>query len=353
MMTTTKWTMVASLIAGLAACGSDQQHQSQAPQLVQTITLDTPQHLLERRFNGQVAVAELTRMAFRIEGKMVSLAVLPGQEVQQGQILARLDDTIQRQQLEDATAQQQLLQKQWERASKLLGKGLMAQSDFDEIDANLRLARVSADSAKAQLSYTELRAPFNGIVDTLEQQAHETTAPGETVLTLYRSDRIDVEIQLPDTLLSHAISFSPTMSYQPKVTLKGQAEAIPMRYLEHSLRLDPQTGAYVAKLALDHPQWQVLPGEAAEVSIDLKAAGLPVTSGYRLPLTALQATDAANRFQIWRVRGETAEPTTVEVAQMSQEGALVMGALAGGDRIITSGLAKLRPNKAVTVVNKD
>ncbi|WP_028108198.1 efflux RND transporter periplasmic adaptor subunit [Ferrimonas futtsuensis] len=353
MKTLKRLALTSVLLALMSGCSQDTTIEPAAAQRVEAQLLTAPEQVSERLFNGQVSVAEMTRMAFRIEGKLESLNVLPGQQVKKGQILARLDDDIPQQQWQDAKAQKELLQRQWQRSSVLLDKGLVAQAEFDELTAQLRLARVNLKSAEARLTYTELRAPFDGVVDALDKQAYETASPGETVMTLYRSDRTDVEMDIPDTLLSHAVNFIPNANYRPRVTVLGKEGALEMTYLEHSLKLDEQRGSYIARLAAFGTDLGLLPGQAVEVHLDLRQAGLPSTSGYRLPITALQSRGDQPGFQVWILQGETVQPVPVEVVQMGQEGALVVGRISSGDRVITTGLSRLRPNKRVVVVEKD
>lgn len=338
--------LVATAALMLSGCADEQVQVTETVQTVAALQLQAPEKLQVRRVNGQAAVADLTRVAFRVNGTIAGLQVLPGQKVQEGQLLARLEDDILRQKLQDAKAQYELIQKQWQRAEKVLSQGLLAQADFDELNANLRLAKVQLKAAQTNLSYAQLRAPFDGVVDTLSKQAFETTAVGETVLTIYRQDRIDVEIQVPDTMMSHTSGYNPNQDYHPLVTWQDNEQGVPAQYLEHSLSLMPETGSYIAKMSLPSEHVNLLPGQAVQLEIDLKQAGLPASSGFRVPLTALQAGDG-EQFTLWHIVGDQVAPVSVSVIRMSQDGALVMGPLKAGERVVTSGLSRLRDGQRV------
>ncbi|WP_298445384.1 efflux RND transporter periplasmic adaptor subunit [uncultured Ferrimonas sp.] len=343
-------TLIASAL--LSGCSKPEAEAVIALQPVSTLTLAAPQQLNERVFTGQVAVAELTPLAFRINGKLADVSVLPGQQVTQGQPLARLDDASIRQQWHDANAQHQLLQRNLQRSAPMLQQQLLAQSEFDELSAQARLAKITLDMAAAQLKYSVLRAPFSGVINQVDKEQFETVAAGESVLTIYRNDRIDVEVQLPDTLLLGATALLRDRSYQPLVQSDAHPHPLPMSFLEQSLQLDPNSGAFSARLTADAAT-ALLPGEAVKVRVDMAAAGLPQVKGFHVPLTAIEANGSDGGFRVWRLEQQQVQPLTIAIERIDQHGALISGALAQGQQLISSGLSQLRPNQHVEVVSKE
>lgn len=343
--------IIALVLVGLCltACSKEPNQVTQRLQSVNTLTLDKSSQLNNRYFTGQVVLADLTPMGFRIEGKITKINVRPGQRVQAGEVVALLDDSSSRQQWQDANAQHQLLLRNLKRSKPLLAKGLMAQSEYDELDANVRLAKVNLGIAAARLSYTKLIAPFDGAIERLNKEPHETAAAGETVVTIYRTNRTDVEIQIPDTLLLQAAGLDREANYQPQVNGEHQTDAISMAYLEHSLQMDPSVGAFIVRLTTDKPN-KLIPGEAVQIRMNMDRAGLPEVEGFQVPLSAIQASASGEAFQVWRVHQGLVNPVPVEIVQMSQQGALISGPLAQGDQLITTGLSQLRPNQQVAVI---
>ncbi|QIZ76341.1 efflux RND transporter periplasmic adaptor subunit [Ferrimonas lipolytica] len=345
---------VTAIVAALtlSGCGRAPDETALPIAAVNVVTVAQSQQKTERYFTGQVVVAELTNLSFRIEGKLEQLDLVQGQKVRKGQLLAQLDDTSARQNWYDANAQHQLLQRNYSRSEQLLKKGLLAQSEFDELSANLRLASVNLGIAAAQLSYTELRAPFAGVIDQINKENYETAAAGESVISIYRDDRTDVELQISDTLLMGTGGLTRNEDYQPMVESDSHPEPLAMNYLEHSLQIDSSTGAFHARISTDKPT-KLLPGEAVRIRINLADAGLPVINGYLVPLSAVQPQSDNHGFQVWRVEDGVVAPVPVTVENIGQQGALISGPITPGEQLVTTRLSQLRPQQQVEVVSQE
>jgi RND family efflux transporter MFP subunit len=303
----------------------------------------------ERTFHGRVAPADLTRVAFRIPGKISKLSVQAGQKVEQGQVVAAIEDSIQQQVLVDARAQHELSRRQLERARKLFDIDALTPAQKDELDAAYRLAQANLDLAQAQLSYTVIRAPFKGIVADVNKELFEAVAPGETVVSVYRDDRVDVLVDLPDDLPARFHRAPNRRAYQPDVMFAGNPQTYTMQFLKGSGARDPKTQAFQLWYTMPANGGQFPPGLPVTVKADLAKAGFASDAGIIVPVTALDATSEPGLFRVWRYAAGTIEPLAVNVERVSREGALVTGGLAAGDLVATSGLYRLSPGLAVDV----
>ncbi len=330
----------------LVACGQDVV--SPAPELtVEVWEVGSPVDAAQQQYLGKVVPADLTRLAFRIAGDITDLPVQAGQDVVAGQVIAQLDDSIQQQVLADAGAQYELSRKQLERADKLVRRGSLTPAQRDELQAGFRLAAANLELAKASLSYTVVRAPFDGSIAEVEKELFESVTPGETVATLFRSNRTDVRVELPDSFPAQIHRARSPAAFRPRAVFSGSSEVYPLRYLKSSMARDPQSQAFQVWLTLEDSQISFPPGLPVTVSVDLKRAGFRVESGPVVPLTALEAGAAPGTFRVWRFRDGIVEPVAVGVGRLTRQGVLITGGLAAGDQVITSGLSRLSPGQAV------
>ncbi|MBY5991860.1 efflux RND transporter periplasmic adaptor subunit [Ferrimonas balearica] len=334
----------------MSGCTPQQPPVEAPPMAVEVITVGNSETGQERTFNGQVVAADLTQLAFRIDGKLDQLNVRPGQSVSQGQLLATLVDRTQRQALTDAQAQFTLMDRQFQRASALLAQGSVSQAELDELSANRRLAQANLKAAQAQLRYTQLHAPFDGVIAEVPKERFETLSPGEPVATLYRSDRVDVQIAVPDLLLSQIDPQAQSIGYRPLAQFDGEPSRHTMGYLEHTLELDPQSRAFQLWLSMPSQARPLRPGQPVTVNVDLEAAGLSLPQGHRVPLTALEAAQQPGQFRVWKVSENRVTPVAVRVGAITQQGALVDSGLSIGDTLAVSGLARLSPEMTVNPV---
>lgn len=136
--------------------------------------------------------------------------------VQQGSLLVRLRDSEQRSQLSKAEAGQaearaglKRSQDSHQRIQELHAKKQVSQAEMDEATANLEAAkaRVSAadaslEQAKEQLAYTQVKAPYSGILTQRHVELGEVAQPGKPLMTGVSLDRLRTLVDVPQSLVA-------------------------------------------------------------------------------------------------------------------------------------------------------
>ncbi|MBI4429087.1 MAG: efflux RND transporter periplasmic adaptor subunit, partial [Ignavibacteriales bacterium] len=124
--------------------------------------------------SGYVVAQRKAAVASKTTGRMVYLGVVEGDRVTKDQVLARLEDSDIRAQLDQARANLKLNQadlkdaeRSLNRQKELLGRGLTSQAEFDAAEARfnrvlagIEVAKAAVASAEVALEYTLVRAPF-------------------------------------------------------------------------------------------------------------------------------------------------------------------------------------------------
>jgi RND family efflux transporter MFP subunit len=330
----------------LAAC--EQDRVSPQPRLTVEI-YEVGQAIVkrERTFHGRVVPADLTRVSFRIPGKIDHLAVQAGQRVVQGQILAQIEDSIQSQVLAHARARHQLSRRQLERAENLHKRDALTSAQRDQLQASFRLAEANLKLAEAGLSYTLVKAPFDGTVAEVNKELYEAVTTGETVATVYRNDRTDVLINIPDILSAKSHQARNIEALEVSAVFSGSPDGYTMRYLKGSTARSPKTQAFQFWITMPTPSIPFPPGLPVTITTDLQAAGFSTETGLIVPLTALEPAAQEDAFRVWRYADGIVNPQSVEVGRITQRGALIIGGLQEGDLIVTSGLSRLSAGRTV------
>lgn len=336
----------------LAAC--EQPSPAPEPRLtVELYEVGQPVVGRERIFHGVVVPADLTRVSFRSAGKIAVLDVEAGQRVSAGQPLAQIEDSIQRQVLADSRAQYELSRRQLARAEKLHKRGALTAAQRDELQAGFRLAEARFKLAEAALSYTVVEAPFDGTVADVEKELYEAVAAGETVVTVYRNDRTDVLVNIPDNLPARVHQARDIYSLQVRATFSGDPRVYTMHYLKGSTARHPKTQAFQFWVTMPTRDALFPPGLPVTITLDLQEAGFSTETGLLVPLTALQAGSQQDIFRVWRYAQGVVKPIAVQVSHVTQDGALIKGGLQPGDRIAVSGLSRLVAGQSVDIQLQD
>ena len=160
---------------------------------VKLLTLDEMGNRSLTRYPGVVEASERTDLAFRIGGELKELNVQAGQAVTSGERIALLDDRDARNALSNAQSSYDLALATYRRMQISLEKGAISRAAFDEARAAFLSAQAQFDLAKDQLGYTELKAPFDGVIASVPVDNFQVVAPpadhrGAAAARQYRRD---------------------------------------------------------------------------------------------------------------------------------------------------------------------
>ncbi len=156
------------------------------------------------------------RVGSRVSGVVNRLRANIGDYVEQGDIIAEIDDEelqARHEQnlaaLEKAQTDYEYARLNYERQKSLLEKNFVSQQGADLAEnavksaaAQLRQAKANVESSKIQLSYTKIRAPLSGIVASVSTQEGETVAASfasPTFVNLIDLERLEVHTYVDET----------------------------------------------------------------------------------------------------------------------------------------------------------
>jgi RND family efflux transporter MFP subunit len=303
-----------------------------------------------RQFPAIVEPTENARLTFRVSGKLTQFSIRPGQEVQKGDVLARLDPTDFKLRVEQAQAKYQLSKAQFDRAASLIGQNLVSQAMYDETKAQLQVADADLKTAQANLSYTELVAPFSGTVSRSLVENHENVAAQQAILELQLTGMVDVVIQVPEdviALVRKDVSYQPQVIFDSYPSLSYQADL-----KEWDTRADSATNSFKVVFSMVAPkEFNVLSGMTANVVADMSKLMRAQASLVVVPATAVfaandQPVDAAERF-VWVFSEGKVNRRAVTVGRLTEQGIEVLSGLAAGDQVVTAGVQQLTENLQV------
>jgi membrane fusion protein, multidrug efflux system len=341
-----------------AGCGSDDV----AVEAPQTVLVGHPGDGAQspvNAFAGEIRARQESVLSFRVGGSLVRRDVDVGARVKRGQLLAELDPGDLQLQAQAAQAQLSAAQGELARAAadraryvKLAQQQLVSGSTLDAQNAayaaaagQVRAIRAQLDVARNEASYTQLRAPRDGVIATREAEAGQVVAAGQPVFTLAGDTGREVAIALPESGI-HQFSVG-----QPVLIELWNAPGvrIPGTIREIAPAADPQARTYAARVTLA--------GEAAR-TVDLgQSARVYVQAGDRhaaaIPLSAVQR-GPDGRSAVWAV-----DPATrrlhlrpVRLGRRGSDDVPVLAGVSSHDWIVVAGGHLLHENQLVAPVDR-
>jgi len=348
--------LVLSLSLGLlAGCTDEPAPASVEPRPVKLFTAADPSSQRVREFPARLQAPEQAELSFRLGGELQELKVLEGQDVEEGELIALLDDTDYRLKLSDRQANYDLTRSQFARMQQLLEKQMVSRAEYDQRKAQFNSAEAALNLAKQELAYTRLTAPFPGVIARTHVEQYQVVQPNQPIATLYAGESMDVVFQVPENLLTSLRRDLVPADIHPRVRLGNQqGELVEAIYKEHASQPDPKTLTYDVTLSMPMPEGAVLlPGMSATVIIDFaklsRAGDLPII----VPVEAVFSpdTEARTEQQVW-VTEETEQglivvARPVEVGRLTHDGIEILSGLAAGEQVVAAGGAELQAGQRV------
>jgi RND family efflux transporter MFP subunit len=305
-----------------------------------------------RQFPAVAEPSENVRLTFRVSGKLTRVLVRPGQTVKTGELLATLDNTDFALRLEQANARYDLAKTQYDRAGQLLSQKLISQSVYDEAKAQFQVAAADLKTSETAVSYTELHAPFSGIISRQLVDNHENVAAQQPILELQLRDSVDIVIQVPEDVISNV---KKDLDYQPEVVFDSHPQyRYRAKVKEWDARPDPATNSYKVVFTMPNPEdFNLLSGMTANVIAEMDKVNRNEQHVIYIPASAIFSPAEQSIVQqakyVWIYDANTQKVTQrqIIVAELTSAGLAVTAGLSVGEQIVSAGVQQLSEGQQV------
>ncbi len=165
---------------------------------VRTITSKAVDHVDHLRITGRTEAVISVEIRAETEARVVEIGAIKGQAIQKGDLIARLD--IGDRQARVAKARALVAQRELEHsaAESLAQKNYRSKTGVAQALALLEEARADLTIARTELGNTEIRAPFDGIVEERPAEIGDLLSIGDTLATLIQGDPMLVVAHVPE-----------------------------------------------------------------------------------------------------------------------------------------------------------
>ncbi len=277
----------------------------------------------------------------KVAGEVREILVEEGDDVKSGQLLARLDGDRLRLELMQSEANLRKAQRDHQRNVDLRDRSLISTGDFEKIKYEMDALEATYNLAKLELSYTEIRAPINGVI------AERFVKVGNTI------DVNAVTFQV--TSLEPLIAYLHVPEREYRRIDRGQTAVIAVDALQGSefqatvARIspvvDPGTGTFKITVEVSDPTRRLKPGMFGRINIvyDMHAQALQV------PRSAI--IDEAGELSVFIVEDEKAVRRPITTGYANNGHIEILAGLTGTEKIVVVGQTGLRDGSKVSIIN--
>jgi membrane fusion protein (multidrug efflux system) len=340
------WPAVAMIAIMLSACdkGTDEADDKEEESAAIPVETALPSRSdISATYSGTApieAFADATVIA-KVSGEVRELMAEEGDDVVSGQILARLDGDRLRLEMQQAQANLQKLQRDYQRNIDLKDRNLISEGDFEKIRFEMDALQATYDLAKLELSYTEIRAPINGVVSErfiklgntidINEQTFKVTSLEPLISYLHVPEREYRRID-PGQMATIEIDALHGMSFEGVV-----ARISPV--------VDPLTGTFKITIEVSDPSRRLKPGMFGRIGIvhDIHANALQV------PRSAV--VEEAGQSSVFIVSEGVAERRNITTGYAQDGNIEILQGLDDADEIVVVGQTSLKNGSKVSVIN--
>jgi membrane fusion protein, multidrug efflux system len=185
----------------LPACQRLNGQEEQAEEEHHIITVTSPQAkdvITTQQYVCQIRSQRHINVCAFVNGYVEEVLVREGQAVKAGDVMFKILPTLYKAKLDAEMAEAQLVGLEFNNTKKLYDENVVSQQEVAINQAKLSKALATAKLAQAELNFTVLRAPFDGIVDRLEARQGSLIKEGEVLTSLSDNSMMWVYFNVPE-----------------------------------------------------------------------------------------------------------------------------------------------------------
>ncbi|MFP8737988.1 efflux RND transporter periplasmic adaptor subunit [Klebsiella aerogenes] len=351
----------ALLLTGCDNSG-DQQAQPQAPQVSVHVVHSEPLSVTTE-LPGRTSAFRVAEVRPQVSGIILKRNFVEGSDIKAGESLYQIDPATYQAawnsakgdeaKAEAAAAIAHLTVKRY---VPLLGTQYISQQEYDQAvatarqaDADVVAAKAAVESARINLAYTKVTSPIDGRIgkSTVTEGALVTNGQADAMATVQQLDPIYVDVTESSNdfmrLKQESLQRGDDSKSVQLIMENGQPYSLKGSLQFSDVTVDESTGSITLRAVFPNPQHTLLPGMFVRARIDEavnpQAILVPQQGVTRTPRgdATVMIVNAQNQV----------ENREVTAAQAIGDKWLITGGLQNGDKVIVSGLQKVRPGITV------
>ncbi|MCA6914081.1 efflux RND transporter periplasmic adaptor subunit [Pectobacterium versatile] len=354
----------------LAGCNDSNNQQGgaqrQMPE-VGIVTLKTEALNVMTELPGRTSAYRIAEVRPQVGGIILKRNFVEGSDVKAGASLYQIDPATYQANYNSAKgslaqtqAQAEIARLTVNRYKPLLGTNYVSKQDYDQAvatsrqaDAAVQAAKAAVDTAQINLAYTKVNSPIEGRVgkSTVTEGALVATGQATALTTVQQLDPIYVDVtqssndflQLKKELENGTLKQSEGKA-NVRLLLENGTEYTEAGTLEFSdVTVDETTGSITLRAIFPNPQHNLLPGMFVRARLD---SGVNPTA-LLVPQQGVTRDPRGQATAMVVGEGDKVEPRTLKTSKAVGDKWLVTEGLKAGDRVIVTGLQKIRPGAQV------
>ncbi len=296
---------------------------------------------------------QLSSLSFEASGVVKKVLVVEAQKVEQGDVLARLDQRDLQAKLKSARAQFDNADAEYQRAVRLIREDAISRSELEQRKSQRDVNKSQLETAEKALQGSALVAPYSGNIARVSIREQQAIQAGESAISILGTGGLEAAINLPSSIMARAKEQKDPRTSSYLTLSVAPDRRIPALFKEATLNADATSQTYEVTFTFKAPNdLNVLPGMNATIWFQDPSQSTSNVPKVSIPLTAI-VTDGEQKY-VWAVNRESMVVTRRNITLEDGIGANlnVSSGLEIGETIVAAGVASLSEGMKVRLWTK-
>jgi membrane fusion protein (multidrug efflux system) len=319
--------------------------------IVRVVAVETKELARSVTGSGTIRPHRTVTVSAEIPGQVEAVLVDEGHAVEEGSLLARINDTDIRLQLDEARSavskdRVDLAKADYERMQSLFDEGVLSRTVVDQsqgrylaLDSAYKSAQAKTRQLQEQLRKADIRAPISGRVAKRSVNQGEFLAPGAPVVLIENMQDILVVLEVPDRDI---------VKVRPGQAVEATTDAFPGRVFRGvvdstATAANPVTRTFKVQARIDNRDGSLRSGMIASLRILLQK-----TQALVVPVDALIGK-GESETAVFVVADGLARRRSVTLGERWDREVEVLTGLTSGDEVVVSGQERLADGQIIQV----
>jgi membrane fusion protein (multidrug efflux system) len=329
----------------LVGCGSGTGKQTNREGSVRSNALSVeavlikPQHLDNKIFTtGTLLANEEVELRPEISGRVTGVFFQEGSKIAKGALMLKIDDRELQAQHKRKELEEKQAADQERRERSLYDIKAISQQEYDKTLNTLRLIQAEKEVIESQISKTETRAPFNGVVGLRHVSEGGYVSPNMLAATMQELDPMKVEFSVPE-------KYAKQIKSGIQILVRAGNSEADHQGVIYALetKIDPNTRTMKARGKIPNSQGTLIPGSFAkvEITLDELTDAIVIPSGAVIP--------ELNGEKVYLCVNGKAKSVAIKTGIRTAKSIQIVDGLVGNDTLIVTGLLQLANGKNVQI----
>ncbi|MCX7638312.1 MAG: efflux RND transporter periplasmic adaptor subunit [Cyclobacteriaceae bacterium] len=328
---------VAAVVLMLSGCQHAEHHYDENNRFAATMVVQQDT-VIYRDYVCQIRSSQHIELRALEKGYIQHIYVDEGQSVKKGQLMFQILPVVYQADMQRARAEVTFAEVEYQNTKALADSNVVSKNELALARARLEKAQAELKLAQAHLQFTEIRAPFDGIMDRLHVRTGSLVDEGELLTSLSDNNRMWVYFNVPESEYLNYITNRDQKKQTRVKLMMANRQLFEKEGVIETIEADfnNETGTIAFRAAFDNPKGILRHGETGNIL-------MPVPYQHVLLIPQMATFEVLDKKFVYVITQEgTLQSREIHVVAELPHIYVVSYGLREGERILIEGLRKVK-----------